>query len=236
MAYHHDKKIHNKNSAQEIIPLLFNIFPSINSVADVGCGLGEWLAVFKEKGVSEILGINGDWTNIDELYFDKKDLKIWDLTQPLKIAKKYDLVLCLEVAEHLPESAADTIVETLSQLGNNIIFSAAIPHQGGQNHLNEQWPEYWADKFKKHGFYFHDCIRPIIWDNASIFPWYRQNMFLVSNQEQDYENQYLNIAHPELYEKKMKRILNGTMGLRFGFHVFKQSLYSFIRRKINGKP
>jgi 2-polyprenyl-3-methyl-5-hydroxy-6-metoxy-1,4-benzoquinol methylase len=65
------------------------------------------------------------------------------LIQPLDLEKEFDLVVSLEVAEHLPASAADQFVNTLVKHGKKILFSAAIPGQGGQDHLNEQWPDYW---------------------------------------------------------------------------------------------
>ena len=58
--------------------------------------------------------------------------------------RKFDLVLSLEVAEHLPSECAEAFVESLVNLGPVILFSAAIPYQGGENHVNEQWPEYWV--------------------------------------------------------------------------------------------
>jgi hypothetical protein len=55
--------------------------------------------------------------------------------------------LCLEVAEHLPADSAPTLIDSLVSLGPVILFSAAIPFQGGTHHVNEQWPEYWARHF-----------------------------------------------------------------------------------------
>jgi len=107
--------------------------------------------------------------------------------------------MSLEVAEHLPEDKADLFVSVLVAHAEKIVFSAAIPSQGGQNHLNEQWPEYWQKKFEKHGYYFHDTIRPLIWNNAAIDWWYRQNMFLVTKERSDVK--ILPVIHPELYRK-----------------------------------
>ena len=46
------------------------------------------------------------------------------------------------------------LVATITKHGDAVLFSAAIPGQGGQDHLNEQWPEYWQKKFEVNGYYF----------------------------------------------------------------------------------
>ena len=63
-----------------------------------------------------------------------------DLAQPLQIDRRFDLALSLEVAEHLPPECGSEFVQTLTDLSSVILFSAAIPFQGGTDHLNEQWP------------------------------------------------------------------------------------------------
>ena len=71
----------------------------------------------------------------------------------------------LEVAEHIPPECADIFVESLTWgLAPVIMFSAAVPGQGGTLHLNEQWPAYWASKFAQHGYVLIDCLRPQLWD------------------------------------------------------------------------
>lgn len=67
-----------------------------------------------------------------------------DLTQPLSLGRKFDLCVSMEVAEHLPPSRADSFVADLVGLAPVVLFSAAVPEQGGTNHLNEQWPDYGA--------------------------------------------------------------------------------------------
>ncbi len=174
--YIHETNVHNKLSASIVAPIIIDLLQP-QSVVDVGCGLGDWLSVFQENGVKKILGIDGNWLNVQKLYVDKKHLLTHDLTLPLTLQNKFDLAICLEVAEHLSVTTADILVNSLVQLSNNIIFSAAVPGQGGQNHINEQWPKYWQEKFQNKGYTFYDAIRPLIWDNENIKPWYRQNIF-----------------------------------------------------------
>ena len=106
-----------------------------------------------------------------------------DLSTPLRLDRRFDLVLSLEVAEHLPEDAAATFVESLTRLGPAVLFSAAVPDQSGERHLNEQWPDYWVERFAAHGLVAVDAVRPRIWHDASVAWWYRQNALLFCDQE-----------------------------------------------------
>ena len=86
-----------------------------------------------------------------------------DLSQRITIDSKYDLACCLEVAEHLPPERAGSFVEDLTKLAPVVLFSAAIPGQGGDNHVNEMWQHHWARLFAKNGFRAVDYVRPMIW-------------------------------------------------------------------------
>jgi hypothetical protein len=146
-----------------------------NSVIDVGCGIGTWLKAWSEIGVEDIVGIDGDYVRSDQLAIALDRFRSMDLTAPTSISRRFDLVQSLEVAEHLPSSSAEKFVSFLTSLGSIVLFSAAIPNQGGTHHLNEQWPEYWARLFSKHGFITIDTLRDLIWDDPDVDYWYRQN-------------------------------------------------------------
>jgi len=163
-------------SAGEIVPFLCDLF-NPRSVVDVGCGTGLWLSEFRRRG-KNVFGIDGDYVNRELLRIPPDDFLAHDLTRPLPINRQFDLVLCLEVAEHLPPASAFDLVRSLVGLGNIIVFSAAIPGQGGIQHLNEQWPAYWVDLFAKCGCEWKDLIRPTIWLNERILWYYRQNMLV----------------------------------------------------------
>jgi hypothetical protein len=121
------------------------------------------------------------------------------------------LVLSLEVAEHLPIESGRTFIDSLTKLGPIILFSAAIPNQGGYCHLNEQWPEFWARYFLKNGFEVIDCIRKKIWNKNNVEWWYAQNLLLFVKKEyieahpelkKEYENTHisqLSLVHPRQY-------------------------------------
>jgi SAM-dependent methyltransferase len=181
MPYKRTEIIHNLNAPNQIVPLLMEIF-NPKSVVDIGCGLGTFLKVFKDYGVKEVLGIDGPWVNKKLLskYLATNEFLEINLEKNFQIDKKYDLALCLEVAEHISSDNSDTLVKNLTTVSDIIIFSAAVPLQGGQNHLNEQWIDYWQAKFAPYNFTFRDGLRQLIWDNKFIESWYKQNTFIIA--------------------------------------------------------
>ena len=191
----------------------------INSVVDVGCAQGEWLAEFKANGVRTTFGMDGPWVCENHLLVDRKCFKSIDLNNIGEPSSRYDLAISLEVAEHLTEESSVSLIKFLTGSARYVLFSAAIPGQGGTGHLNEQWPSYWVEIFEKFDFKVYDCLRKRIWGNESVAPAYRQNLFLfVSSQEaQTFEKMNpdiethsmgaLNVIHPDIY----KHIVNWRM-------------------------
>jgi SAM-dependent methyltransferase len=207
---HHYNEDHNTTSAKEIIPYILSILPEHpKSILDVGCGIGQWLNVFKDNKTQNVLGIDGSHVPKDKLMinstleFLEYDLR---LVHNLRLEKTYDLVLNLEVAEHLPEENANDLINFLTNSGDIIIFSAAIIGQTGENHLNEQNPTYWKSKFSQRGYVMLDAFREYFWNNERVNWWYRQNMYLVVNEEKrdlfpfkEFSNFYV---HPDLFKYK----------------------------------
>lgn len=233
--YTHDTITHNTIAASIIVPEILKIF-NPKSVIDIGCGIGTWLKVFKESGITDILGVDGSYVNPELLLLETKEFIENDLEKGFFLNRKFDLALCLEVAEHISIEASDIIVDSLTQLSDNIIFSAAIPNQGGDNHINEQWPKYWKQKFQNKGFYFYDIFRNKYWDNNSIEWWYRQNMFLISKIEfPDFKKEpILNYIHPELFEKKifeLNKYYKGDFSIYKGFTFFIKTMLNCIKKK-----
>ena len=149
-----------------------------NTVIDVGCGVGTWLAVLAENGVADVWGIDGDYVDRALLQIPEERFLPHDLTKPVHLERRFDLVLSLEVAEHLPADSAPTLIDSLVSLGPVILFSAAIPYQGGTHHVNEQWPEYWARHFAARGYVPVDCVRRQIWQLDDVQWCYAQNILL----------------------------------------------------------
>lgn len=169
-------------SGREVLSLVSEILPNIQSVLDIGCGVGTWLKAWQDtKENIVVLGVDGNGLPENFLYIPKSSLLTKDILQltPADIKKKrFGLTQCLEVAEHLPEASANNFINILTSFSDIILFSAAIPNQGGHYHLNEQPLEYWNEKFRGHGFECFDILRTKIWDNPNICWWYRQNVVL----------------------------------------------------------
>jgi SAM-dependent methyltransferase len=164
-------------SAEAIVPLVSQFLPT-RSVVDVGCGDGSWLAVFRKFGAEEIFGIDGEYVDPSFLQIPQDCFKAFDLTKPFGLGRVFDLAVSLEVGEHLPADCAPVFVEGLTRLAPAVLFSAAIPFQGGTHHINEQWPEKWAALFKGHGYLPVDFIRRRVWQNDAVEWWYAQNTLL----------------------------------------------------------
>ncbi len=164
-------------SARVIVPLLLELVHP-ESVVDVGCGTGAWLAVCKELGVSRVTGLDGDYVDRHALLIKDSEFVPTDLRRPWAIDETFDLALCLEVAEHLPKRSARQLVDSLCHLAPAICFSAAVPGQGGLEHQNERWFAYWEDLFKTAGFTALDPVRPQIWQDRRVAWYYRQNCFV----------------------------------------------------------
>ncbi|PSB19609.1 hypothetical protein C7B61_15405 [filamentous cyanobacterium CCP1] len=169
-------------SAKEIIPIVLE-FVQPKSVIDVGCGAGIWLSALRECGIEDILGVDGEYVCQDQLEIPKELFLAFDLTKPLVLDRKFDLAISLEVAEHLPPECATSFVDSLTQLAPVILFSAAIPFQGGTGHVNEQWIDYWIECFRDKNYVPVDCMRSQIWRNSCVEYWYAQNMLILIREE-----------------------------------------------------
>jgi len=153
------------------------------SVLDYGCGTGHMLYMLWKRGLivkgfemsKDIVGITPK-EFLPHIDFRSVGEKI-DVTD-LGLPKRFDFVVCLEVAEHLPAENADMLVENVCRHTDRVLFSAATPGQGGWGHINEQPFEYWLKKFNVQGFSLAETMSENFREElrrANVYSWYSSN-------------------------------------------------------------
>jgi hypothetical protein len=212
-----DKRDREAASAAAALPLLLELVPNARSLAHVGFGGGAWLAEAQRLGVSEVLGIDGPWADVDGLLVSRDHVVIRDTRGRFDAdGRKYDVALCIEYAEHLSEERAGEFVAGLANLAPVVAFSAAIPGQGGTGHVNEQWPSYWAAHFAAVGYRMVDAVRHRLWAAPGVPPYLAQNLLVAVEERRlsDFpelakaatgrDGEALSIVHPSIYEQQRR--------------------------------
>ena len=207
-SFHAARRDGSLHSASVIVPVLLS-FVHPRSVADVGCGLGTWLKAFQEAGITDVMGYDGDYVDRAALLIEPSCFCPTDLREEGGLERHFDLVISLEVAEHLPAQCAGSFVRRLTSAAPAVLFGAAIPGQDGIDHVNEQWQDYWRDLFFSEDFHPVDVIRPAVWGLPEVDFWYQQNTILYcsanflsahSNLKMVARNVSLNLVHPALFD------------------------------------
>jgi SAM-dependent methyltransferase len=228
-------------SAQLVIPVVYSYIQP-KSIVDVGCGAGAWLEVWQQTGINDYLGIDGKYVQ-KNLRIPPEKFLAADLEKKIELDRKFDLVMSLEVAEHIHGESASIFIASLCTLGDVVLFSAAIPGQGGVLHYNEQYPEYWANLFAHNGFTGYDCIRAKIWMNTQIDTCYRQNIlfFVRDTVKEKYAaitscaGQLLPLVHPQHFDEKERALQGYKRVLRTPFHAGWHFIKIFFRLFIKNK-
>jgi hypothetical protein len=199
----------SRRSAGTVVPLFIELF-SPSSVVDVGGGGGLWAAACLASGVSDVVAIDGPWVPEAARIMPPDRFVEHDLSSPLTLKRTFDLALCLEAAEHLPASAAPELVRALTDAAPVVAFSAALPGQGGDGHINEQPASYWARLFADRNYACFLDLRRRIWNNNAVEVWYRQNLLCFVRQSElarcgasltssiRHDDPLLDVVHPDL--------------------------------------
>ena len=210
----------SQESAKLILEKVFAVLPEVKSLVDFGPGCGDWMAAADELGVTDLkcYGLPYEVEIPKELHGLVQPMPLacskWfeeaDFRMPVKVRKaRYGLALCLEVGEHIEEESAETLIKSLVAASDFVLFSAAVPYQWGDGHINIRWPSYWARLFEAQGYKAADFLRYQLWDTPQdeVELHYKQNMILYAKAERytelklpefDYAK-VLNLVHPYLY-------------------------------------
>jgi SAM-dependent methyltransferase len=228
------------SSARRILPFILDATKA-TSIIDVGCGTGTWLSVARELGCPDVIGIDGAWVPLDQLLIPTPLFNVVDLLRPGVPSRRFELALCLEVAEHLPPESAAALVSFLTAAAPAVLFSAAVPFQGGTGHINEQYPSYWLRLFRTHDFDAVDCVRPRFWTDRDVQFFYRQNMLLlVHRQHADYERLAalgtglpLDLVHPDAVPILAQEWIKG-FGVGNVLKILRPMLKDAFKRRLGG--
>lgn len=146
-----------------------------NKVIDAGCGPGTYVYSMRD------LGINAFGYDLDKRVHGKPYLTNQSL---FDINDSGDVVMCLEVAEHIVPDDSQEVVDKLFDILEKdgvLIFTAARLGQGGTDHINCRPKEYWEHKFKEKGLIRSNTLEHelIQWVSQDIhMGWFTANLMI----------------------------------------------------------
>ena len=121
------------------------------SALDMGCGPGLLVEALRERGV-EAWGIDISEYAIERVPEAVRPYcRVASITDELE--RDYDLIVCIEVIEHLPEHLADAAVGNMTRHAKSVLFSSSPDDFIDPSHQNVKPSEYWIGLFGRHGFY-----------------------------------------------------------------------------------
>ena len=134
------------------------------SVMDAGCALGMLVEQLRARGV------DAEGIDISEYAIAQADesvrsyVRVGSIAEPFN--RRYDLIVCIEVLEHMPRADAEAAIANMCSWSDDILFSSSPNDHREATHLNVHPPEYWAEQFARHGFF-----RDVGFDASFIAPW-----------------------------------------------------------------
>ena len=175
------RMIRNEVPYRRMMQAVVKELPPIASAVDLGCGVGLCMRPLKDMGI-KVKGIDCSAAVLKKIVKDMSDLiEYGDLGAPLSFGKKYDLAVCVEVAEHLRQESATILIDNIDKTGAKfLLFSAAAPGQGGTGHVNEREREYWEQLLNEKSFRCDDKITKKVVNAISeykdLVPWLIDNV------------------------------------------------------------
>lgn len=202
----------SERSAEGTLPILFDIIKP-KSAIDFGCGVGTWLKVAKALGVKSLHGVEGPWVKKEQLLDKDIELTNTNFDKPELPEGRWDVAISMEVAEHIEPASSEAFVQGICSTADTVLFSAAIPNQYGENHINEQWQSYWVELFAGHGYEAFDLVRPLIWGDQNVEWYYRQNVLvycrtgsenyeILKKKSLEVSSRLYDVVHPEVFVRR----------------------------------
>lgn len=168
------------NDVDKVVSVLYDEFHP-KSVIDFGCGIGLYLKKFQDRGVKDLVGIEGSSVALKYSIVNRNLIRLHDLRFPLSLGRRFDLALCIEVAEHIHEAYEDVLLDTICSAANIIAFSSPEPSFTGWHHVNEQPRTHWISKMGLRGFIFDPQVT---WKlkkrigQLEYIPWVKNNLMI----------------------------------------------------------
>lgn len=237
--FYADQVDDSARAAAVILPIVFGPLAP-ERVIDIGCGQGAWLAAAGALGATTLTGLDGAWVERHKLRDPRITFHPTDLAVPFTPPPRHDVCISVEVAEHLPASWADGFVANCCVAADVVVFSAAVPLQGGTEHVNEQRASRWAARFAAQGYDAFDVVRARVWDDARVAWWYRQNVIVYAKRGTAAHHVLasvpasappLDLIHPEGFEAKLQFLLdqNASYRTRLDRPTWRQAFGSILR-------
>jgi len=135
-----------------------------SSVLDAGCAMGFLVEALRKRGV-EAFGTDVSEHAISQVHESVREFcAVGSLTEPLE--RRYDLIACIEVLEHIPAGEADAAIANLCAGTDRLLLSTTPEDYGEATHLNVQPPEFWSAALAREGFF-----RDLDHDLSYLTPW-----------------------------------------------------------------
>lgn len=222
-------------SAKIILECIWEYLGNPKSVLDLGCGAGGFIKAFEDKGVTDYHLFDHPSLNLDMLLIERKDRFVpVDLDRIAPTPIKVDVAICTEVLEHLAPTRSEEIVRFLAESAEIIVFSAAVPRQGGLGHINEQWHNHWHTVFSKYGFTYFDGFKPFLISDERVHYWLIQNLFIYVRKDKASRMDWPPNISNGRFQIVSNYVLEKKYGVRESFHLLTTALYNYFKRDKNG--
>jgi len=192
-----------------------------DSVLDAGCAMGFLVEALRHRGV-DAWGVDISEYAISQVVPELQEYCwIGSIIDPLP--RRYDLIVSIEVLEHLPKEESEKAVANLCKFSDDILFSSTPNDYKEVSHFNVQPPEYWADLFARESFF-----RDVDFDGSFITPWavrYRKKDEPIHRIVRDYERKYWLLwkENSDLrnltFEMREELVMNESQSQQSGEHL-----------------